>query len=414
MKLKHSFLIACLSATPLLAQQVQDKKVEVQKTEKAGTAGDGTASASVTVTVDSNGVTKTETHNSDSKTGRQHHRNQPGQAINQSPQQAQNQKPVPYIGVLTREVPPELRSQFSLPEGFGLMVEEVMPDSPAAQAGLKVHDLLLKFEDQRLMSMEQLMLLVRSKHKGDSVSLTVISSGKEAQVPVTLGEHVMPAHQPRTTQQGFAAWPQNGMQNMFNGGDVRTFQNQGAQLNEQMQHFQKEMLEYQRRIQDWARQGNNGAMPQPPMFNNMPGNNPQTRGNQVNGGIQIAPPNPAGGNVQQFNFSEAHAASNITRRDDSGEYTLKHEDGKTTFVARPNNGKEQSWPVNNDTERNAVPQELRDKLHMMDGAGGGGIRIEINPGPNGGGAAPQPQPGPGGVNQPQSTPPRPKKPTTSA
>ncbi|MFM2143199.1 MAG: hypothetical protein RLZZ476_1743, partial [Verrucomicrobiota bacterium] len=51
-----------------------------------------------------------------------------------------NKKMVPYIGVLTREVPEELRTQFSLLDGFGLLVEEVMPDSPAQAAGLKTHD----------------------------------------------------------------------------------------------------------------------------------------------------------------------------------------------------------------------------------------------------------------------------------
>jgi hypothetical protein len=257
------------------------------------------------------------------------------------------------------------------------MVDEVMPDSPAQHAGIKTHDILLKFEDQQLVNMEQLMLLVRAKKKGDVVNLTVISGGQEKQVSVTLGEHLMPAMQPRPHQ------------------------------NEQMQRFQKEMQDYQQRIQDWARQGNNGAMPQPPAFN-MPGHQPQ--GGKANGGAPMPPPNPAGGNVQQFNFSESHAATNITRRDDSGEYTLKTEDGKTTFTARPNNGKEQSWPVNNDAERNAVPQEFRDKLRMMDGAHSG-VHIQIQSDPDGGVVPPPPQPAPGGVNQKPSPP---KRRTTSA
>lgn len=401
MKLKHSFLIACLSATPLCAQQVTEQKAEVQKSETATSSSDGNASATATVTVDSNGVTKTETRTSDSRTGRPHPRNQPTD-------QQQDQKPVPYIGVLTREVPPELRDQFSLAEGFGLMVEDVMPDSPAEKGGIKVHDVLLKFEDQQLVSTEQLMVLVRAKHKGDTVNLTMISGGKEKQVPVIIGEHLMAVHQPRQPSKIAGGWPQNGM-HVFNGGNWQPFQNQGNQLNEQMQRLQKEMQEYQQRVQDWARQGNNGAMPQPPAFNT-PDNAPKPRGNQVNG-APVATPHPAGGNVQQFNFSEAHATANVTRRDDSGEYTLKREDGKSTFIARPNNGKEQSWPVNDDTERKAIPEEFRDKLRMMDGAGGG-IRIDINPGPNGGSV--DPQPGQGGMSKPQSTPSRPKKPTTSA
>lgn len=402
MKLKHSLLLACLTASPAWAQQANEKKSEVRETQKSeASSADGHASGTATATANSHGVTKSETRGFDTRNGR-NHRNQPNQPGRGGPQ-APDQKPVAYIGVLTREVPPELRSQFSLPDGFGLMVEEVMPDSPAEKAGLKVHDLLLKFDDQQLVSMEQLMVLVRSKHKGDVVNLTVISGGRESQVPVTLGEKLMPVAQP---QNGFAGMPNVAFQ--FNhpggglGGNLRGFQEQSREFTEQMQRFQKEMQQYQQRIQDWARQNNQGPMPQPPLFN-MPGQQPR-RGGGVNGGVQMQPMNPANGNVQQFNFTETHAATNITRRDDTGEYTLKREDGKTTFVARPNNAPEQSWPVNTDEERKALPEQFRDKLRMMDGQNSG-IHIQVNPGPDG--ASP-----PAGTNQPSSGPRQ--KPTTSA
>ncbi|MBE2285663.1 MAG: PDZ domain-containing protein [Prosthecobacter sp.] len=401
MKLKHSLLLACLTASPTWAQQVDEKKSEVRETQKSeSSSADGHASGTATATANSNGVTKSETRGFDSRTGR-NHRNQPNQP-GRGGAQAPDQKPVAYIGVLTREVPPELRSQFSLPDSFGLMVEEVMPDSPAEKAGLKVHDLLLKFEDQQLVSMEQLMVLVRSKHKGDVVNLTVISGGKESQVPVTLGEKLTPVAQP---QNAFAGIPDGAFH--FNrpgggfGGNLRGFQEQSREFNEQMQRFQKEMQQYQQRIQDWVRQNNQGPMPQPPMFN-MPGQQPRRGG--VNGGVNMQPVNPANGNVQQFNFSETHAATNITRRDDTGEYTLKREDGKTTFVARPNNAPEQSWPVNTDEERKALPEQFRDKLRMMDGPGSS-IRIEVNP-------APDKKAVPDGTRPPSSGPGQ--KPTTSA
>jgi hypothetical protein len=76
---------------------------------------------------------------------------------------------------------------------------------------------------------------------------------------------------------------------------------------------------------------------------------------------------------------------NVTRRDDAGEYTIKREDGKTTFSVRPKGGKEQSWPVNTEEERKAVPEEFRDKLRMMDGA-----RIEVRPEGEGPSRAPAP------------------------
>jgi len=385
MKLPHTLLIACLGAATLCAQQV-DPKTEVKPAEKSASAS-GEASASATVTTNSNGNVKTETRTADSRSNRR------PQQPNQPPPGAQ-QKPVAYIGVLTREVPPELRSQFSLPEGFGLLVEEVMPDSPAQHAGLKVYDLLVKFEDQQLVSMEQLMLLVRVKKKGDVVNLTVISGGKESQVPVTFGEKQMPVMQPHQ-QHGFSGWPQNGAP-MFNGGDFRGSPKQGNEMAEQMQRFQQEMREYQQRIQDWSKAGGTTPMPQMPMWKPQDTNPRREPSRQ-------SPQSPHDGNVQRYNFSESHAAMNMNRRDDAGEYSIKREDDKTIFTVRPKDGKEQSWPVNNEEERKAVPEEFRDKLRMMDGVGNG-IHIELRPGP--GGEGPR-----GGDNKP--APPRSQGRTTS-
>ncbi len=380
MKLKHSFLIACLSATPLCAQQ--EDKNEVKKTDKA----EASAAAAT------NGNVKVEIHSSDGKA--QH--GQPSRNPNPAPPQPE-QKPVAYLGVLTREVPPELRSQFSLPEGFGLMVDEVMPDSPAKTAGLKVHDVLVKFEDQQLVNMEQLMSLVRAKKKGEVVNLDVITGGKATKVPVTVGERMVAANDHRQ-QHGYTGWTQqNGMP--LGGGEFRLFQNQGNEVGEQMERLREEMREYQERVQEWMKGNKASPMPQAPNFNQ---SGQSHRGERHDGQPHQTGNGPQPGNVQQFNFSEAHAAANITRRDESGEYSIKNDDGSKTFTVRSTDGKEQSWPINSEDERKAVPEQFRDKLRMMDGANGG-IRIEVRPdgghshdsnAPKGGnnpGPAPQPR-----------------------
>lgn len=365
MKLPHTFLIACLGAAPLCAQQVEPKP-EAPKTAPAEGA---------------NGGLKPEGQNPNAQPGHHHSRG------NAHPQP--EQKPVAYIGVLTREVPAELRAQFSLPEGFGLLVDEVLPDSPAKAAGLKVYDVLVKFEDQQLVNMEQFMALVRAKKKGDVAQLKVLTGGKETQVSVTLGEHLVAAKEHH--QHPMEGMPPNGMApfngEMFRGGEQREhgFQNQNNALHEQferLRNFQKELREYQERIQEWSKGGSKGPVPQAPMLN-LPGHGqqPEGGGRHRNGrppqtGLSI----PPGTDLQRFHFSQSQSVANVTRRDDTGEFTLKNEDGKKTFIARPKNGQEQSWPINTDQERDAVPQEFRDKLRMMDGANGS-VRIEVYPRP---------------------------------
>src|SRR5688572_23831493 len=71
----------------------------------------------------------------------------------------------PYVGIITRNAPPELTAQIRQTEGFGLVVEDVLPDSPAQAAGLHRNDLLLRFNDQLLAHPLQLEALIRQSGK---------------------------------------------------------------------------------------------------------------------------------------------------------------------------------------------------------------------------------------------------------
>ncbi|MDF1859427.1 MAG: PDZ domain-containing protein [Verrucomicrobiales bacterium] len=92
-----------------------------------------------------------------------------------------------FLGVATSPVAPSLHEHLELEEGFGIQIHEALPDSPAVEAGLRRHDILVKFEDQMLISPEHLSLLVRTKKSGDKVDLTLIRKGAEKVVTVTLG-----------------------------------------------------------------------------------------------------------------------------------------------------------------------------------------------------------------------------------
>ncbi len=94
----------------------------------------------------------------------------------------------PWVGIATEPVGNPLREHLEIPEGFGVQVVEVMPGSPAAEAGLRTSDIVLRFEDQRLVSPEHLALLVRSKAVGDKVPLALIRKGRDEIVEIVLGE----------------------------------------------------------------------------------------------------------------------------------------------------------------------------------------------------------------------------------
>src|SRR5437660_5708578 len=94
--------------------------------------------------------------------------------------------PVTYLGVETSQVPPVVSEQLGLAKGFGLVVDYVVPDSPAAAGGVQQNDILKMLNDQVLTEPEQLAKLIRSYSEGTTVTLTVLRKGKEEKVAVKL------------------------------------------------------------------------------------------------------------------------------------------------------------------------------------------------------------------------------------
>jgi membrane-associated protease RseP (regulator of RpoE activity) len=109
---------------------------------------------------------------------------------------AQTQAPVTrgYLGVTIDRLPEPVRAQLpeTIPREQGLLVEQVIQDSPAAKAGLQPFDILLQYNDQKLFSPEQLNRLVGSDSGGQPVKLTVVRGGKVSTLDVTLGESSPP------------------------------------------------------------------------------------------------------------------------------------------------------------------------------------------------------------------------------
>jgi Trypsin-like serine proteases, typically periplasmic, contain C-terminal PDZ domain len=85
-------------------------------------------------------------------------------------------------------VPRVVSEQLGLTKGFGLVVDYVVPDGPAAAAGVQQNDIIKMFNDQILMDPDQLSKLVRSNAEGTSVTLTILRKNAETKVTVKLGK----------------------------------------------------------------------------------------------------------------------------------------------------------------------------------------------------------------------------------
>jgi membrane-associated protease RseP (regulator of RpoE activity) len=93
-----------------------------------------------------------------------------------------------WIGLLGGAIPADhaLRAHLDLPENQGLLVANVVPNSPAAKAGLKKHDILLKANDTDLHEMADLVGLVASEgEKKAQITLEVFRRGNRESVYMT-------------------------------------------------------------------------------------------------------------------------------------------------------------------------------------------------------------------------------------
>jgi membrane-associated protease RseP (regulator of RpoE activity) len=98
-------------------------------------------------------------------------------------------KRVTYLGVAAEELSEELAAQLAIDPGSGLLVRSVVPESPAAVAGIQKNDVLAKLDDQTLNSPKQLQKLVASRKSGEAVRISYFRRGKLAEVEAKLSEH---------------------------------------------------------------------------------------------------------------------------------------------------------------------------------------------------------------------------------
>jgi hypothetical protein len=94
--------------------------------------------------------------------------------------------PVTYLGVDTSQVPTVVSDQLGLAKGFGLVVDYVEPNSPAATAGVQPNDILKMLNDQILIEPSQLRKLLQTFPEGTEVTLTVLRKGQEQKLTAKL------------------------------------------------------------------------------------------------------------------------------------------------------------------------------------------------------------------------------------
>ncbi|MGH9343804.1 MAG: PDZ domain-containing protein [Terriglobia bacterium] len=89
------------------------------------------------------------------------------------------------LGVEVESLTPQLAAYFKVAEGKGVLVTEVEPDSPAAKAGLKAGDCIVKAGSTGVTSVSDLVHALNDAGK-PAIVLSIVRSGQERTLSATL------------------------------------------------------------------------------------------------------------------------------------------------------------------------------------------------------------------------------------
>lgn len=93
-----------------------------------------------------------------------------------------------WLGVMIQEVTRELAESFNMDRPRGALVSKIVEDGPAAQAGIKVGDIILEFNGESIESSSMLPPLVGRVRAGESAKVKLLREGKTKELTVKIGQ----------------------------------------------------------------------------------------------------------------------------------------------------------------------------------------------------------------------------------
>jgi serine protease Do len=258
---------------------------------------------------------------------------------------------VAYLGVVSTAVPEMLAEHLGLKPGEGIVVRALMPDGPAAKAGLAVHDVISRVGDKPVGSSEELTARIAARKPGDTIRLDVIHQGKAAGLDVTLGsrpEHLgvpMPGALDQLNLDGMPKDFADRVRGMIEGN-----------LGELKLDFENGLDEAAPQVEDAMRQM-------------------RERMGQAMDGLKV----PQIPQVPQQGGIEIHQGATLRLMDEQGSVELKSREGGKEITVRD---KDQSitWSGPWDTEQDkaAAPEDIRHRVERLDvDSGANGLRLRF-------------------------------------
>lgn len=93
-----------------------------------------------------------------------------------------------WLGVVIQDVLPGMEKQFGVAPGEGVVVADVVPDSPAERAGIQSGDVVVSVDGRPVHNTNELQTEIMYRGVGERVQVGIVRDGRELTLSVVLGE----------------------------------------------------------------------------------------------------------------------------------------------------------------------------------------------------------------------------------
>lgn len=92
-----------------------------------------------------------------------------------------------YLGIGMQPLTDELRETFQVPRNLGVLVSDVVPGSPAKEAGIRAGDVILKIDRRSIGSKADVYRALNFFDPGDSIRVELMRDARPLQLQIELG-----------------------------------------------------------------------------------------------------------------------------------------------------------------------------------------------------------------------------------
>ena len=93
-----------------------------------------------------------------------------------------------YMGVSFRELSQKKQQELNIDGYYGLVITKIEAESPAEKGNLQVGDILLKINQEKVYTKDQILKMMQTLQPGDKLKVSILRDKKEKDLTIKLGE----------------------------------------------------------------------------------------------------------------------------------------------------------------------------------------------------------------------------------